>query len=127
MELTRIMTVEIPEINQFASRINLCLKRRLALIQHRGCVDLHSPFASQHFCTSLKDGTARLKTHVNPSLLCIDSRLTSRCNFGLSSHVDIGNHMSMLVWDDLCGSIACEDLLPIDDTRDFDNLAHLPI
>ena len=127
MEAARVVAIEAPEIDQFASRINLSLKTGFRLIQHRRSIDAHAPITRQQISTALEDLTSTLEPELDPSLLSIDCSNAGRLHLFPSSEMHIGQNVTVFVWNHLCRRRPSEDLFSVDDTRNLNDLAHLSV
>ena len=127
MEFSSIIGIKFPKVNQFTCSVYFSLESSFTLIEHRGCINFHPPFASELLSTSFKNLSSFIHSELNPTLLSINCGLASIFYFFFACNMYICNDMSMIMWYYLFYSISSVNFFSINNARNLDNFFHLPI
>ena len=107
--------------------INLGLICGFRLIKHRRRIRFHPPWACKKISTAFEYFASGFKAHLNPFSLSRYSRIARICNFLLSSYVDLGQYMPVIVRYDLFDNIPGPDFLSPYDARYLHHFAKLAL
>ena len=115
-----VVRIEAPEVGQLAGRIDLCLESRLALAQHRRCVEHRAPARRKQVGRFEEDGGPVDQRPVRPVAPRFPGCLDRGGDFFRAGLVHLGEHMAMAVRHHRVDGLAGTDFLAADDDRDLD-------